>query len=275
MLPVTTEVVNDGLVPKTKTPDPVSSVIADARLALLGVAKNVATPVPKPDTPVEIGNPVQFVNVPDVGVPSNGVTNVGDVAKTFEPVPVLSVSADDKFALLGVARKVATPVPSPDIPVDTGNPVQFVKVPEVGVPNKGVTSVGDVSKTSFPVPVAPVEVTLSNVTWPLADNVVNAPEEAVVSPIDVLFIEPPERVIFGTITLPVPFGVMVKSILVLVPDATHDVPEIIAKSETPISVYIALVDTICKFAFPVTVRSPVIVPPDKLNFSESNSFNAD
>ena len=33
-------------------------------------ANAVATPVPKPDTPVEIGNPVALVKVPDEGVPS-------------------------------------------------------------------------------------------------------------------------------------------------------------------------------------------------------------
>jgi len=37
-----------GAVPKTSAPDPVSPVTADARLALDGVAKNLATPVPRP-----------------------------------------------------------------------------------------------------------------------------------------------------------------------------------------------------------------------------------
>ena len=63
-------VTNVGLVAKTADPDPVSSVKADARFALDGVAKNVATLVPKPDTPVEIGRPVQLVNVPELGVPN-------------------------------------------------------------------------------------------------------------------------------------------------------------------------------------------------------------
>jgi hypothetical protein len=43
------EVINDGLVPNTRAPDPVSSVIADAKFAEDGVAKNVVTPVPKPE----------------------------------------------------------------------------------------------------------------------------------------------------------------------------------------------------------------------------------
>jgi hypothetical protein len=68
-----------GLVPKTNAPDPVSSVTAVFKLALLGVAKKVATPDPKPVTPVLIGSPVQLVNTPDTGVPSAGVTNVGPV----------------------------------------------------------------------------------------------------------------------------------------------------------------------------------------------------
>ena len=31
---------------------------------------------------------MQFVSVPDVGVPSMGVTSVGDVERTFDPLPV-------------------------------------------------------------------------------------------------------------------------------------------------------------------------------------------
>ena len=81
-----------GAVPKTNTPLPVSSVTALARLALDGVAKKVATPVPRPETPVEIGNPVALVSVPEVGVPRIGVTKVGEVAKTAAPVPVSSLS---------------------------------------------------------------------------------------------------------------------------------------------------------------------------------------
>ncbi len=77
-----------GLVPNTREPEPVSLVTADARFALVGVARNVATPVPRPDTPVEIGRPVALVSVADVGVPRIGVTRVGEVANTREPEPV-------------------------------------------------------------------------------------------------------------------------------------------------------------------------------------------
>jgi hypothetical protein len=72
-------VVNAGLVANTSAPDPVSPVTAAARLAEDGVARNVATPAPRPLTPVAIGSPAQLVSVPDAGVPNVGVTIVGDV----------------------------------------------------------------------------------------------------------------------------------------------------------------------------------------------------
>ncbi len=40
-------------------------------------AKAVATPVPRPDTPVEMGKPVALVNTPEAGVPKAGVVIVG------------------------------------------------------------------------------------------------------------------------------------------------------------------------------------------------------
>ena len=56
-------------------------------------ANAVATPVPRPLTPVEIGRPVAFVKVTLEGVPSTGVTSVGLVENTRLPVPVSSVTA--------------------------------------------------------------------------------------------------------------------------------------------------------------------------------------
>jgi len=131
-------------------------VMADRRFAEDGVARKVATPVPKPLTPVAIGRPVAFVSVAEVGVPRIGVTKVGDVANTAEPVPVSSVKADRRFVEDGVARKVATPVPRPLTPVEMGRPVAFVRVPLEGVPSAGVTSVGDVANTKAPEPVSSV-----------------------------------------------------------------------------------------------------------------------
>jgi hypothetical protein len=45
------------------------------------------------------------------------------------------------LALDGVARNVETPEPNPLTPVDTGNPVQLVRVPETGVPRAGAVKV--------------------------------------------------------------------------------------------------------------------------------------
>jgi len=147
-------VIRVGVLAKTTDPLPVSSVRHWAKLAEVGVARNVATLVPSPLTPVDIGSPVQLVSVPLVGVPRRGVTRVGEVAKTFAPVPVSSVSAAAKLAELGVARNAATPVPSPLTPVEIGRPVQLVSVPLEGVPRRGVTSVGLVDITKVvPVPV--------------------------------------------------------------------------------------------------------------------------
>jgi hypothetical protein len=146
-----TEVVNVGLVPNTSAPVPVSPVTALAKLALDGVARNVATPEPSPEIPVDTGSPVAFVSTPEDGVPSAGVVNVGDVyvappatvpeivglamvglvPNTKAPDPVSSVTAEARFALDGVAKNAATPDPRPLIPVDTGSPVALVSVPVI------------------------------------------------------------------------------------------------------------------------------------------------
>ena len=140
-----TGVTKVGLVANTNEPVPVSSVTVASKLALVGVVKNVATPVANPETPVAIGSPVQLVSVPDVGVPKIGVTKIGLIAKTAEPVPVSSVNADRKLAELGVVKNVATFEPNPLIPVAIGNPVQFVNVPLTGVPKVGVPIMGAVN----------------------------------------------------------------------------------------------------------------------------------
>ncbi len=87
-------------------------------------------PVAKPLTPVEIGSPVQFVSVPDVGVPNNGVIREGEVPNTAAPVPVSSVRAAARFADVGVARNVPTPVPSPVMPATGAAVAVIVPDPE-------------------------------------------------------------------------------------------------------------------------------------------------
>ena len=103
--PVMVGVVIAGLVAKTFAPVPVSSVRHEARLAELGVARKVATLVPSPLTPVEIGRPVHEVSVPLEGVPRIGVTSVGEVSTTnLEPVPVCEAM------LVAFPEDVITPV---------------------------------------------------------------------------------------------------------------------------------------------------------------------
>jgi hypothetical protein len=85
-----TGVTRVGDVANTLTPVPVLSVRAAAKLADEGVPKKVATLAAKPETPVEIGSPVQLVRVPEDGVPKAGVTRVGEVANTNAPLPVSS-----------------------------------------------------------------------------------------------------------------------------------------------------------------------------------------
>jgi hypothetical protein len=156
VLSVNTLVVNVGLVEKTTLLLPLSSVSADARLALVGVAKNVATPVPRPETPVLMGRPVQLVSVPAEGVPMFGVTSVGLFENTTVLEPVSSVRAVARFALDGVAKKAATPLPRPETPLLIGRPVQLVSVPAEGVPMLGVTSVGLFENTTVLEPVSSV-----------------------------------------------------------------------------------------------------------------------
>jgi hypothetical protein len=100
---------------------------------------DVVVPVPPlatgsvPVTPVVIGKPVQFVRVPEAGVPNTGVVNVGLLDNTLLPLPV----------------DVVTPLPPlatgnvPVVPPSIGRPVQFVRVPEAGVPRTGVIRVGE------------------------------------------------------------------------------------------------------------------------------------
>jgi hypothetical protein len=161
--------VTTAVVPEIITIGVVGAIVV--ALAMVGAAAVVAI---KPEylTLVSVGLPVQFVKTPLVGVPkigvtkvmlvlvqaeisplatvpNAGVTKVGLVANTKKPVPVSSVTAERKLALEGVPKKVATFDPNPDMPVDTGNPVQEVRVPDAGMPNAGVTKVGLVNKVAI------------------------------------------------------------------------------------------------------------------------------
>ena len=140
----------EPICPTISEADATETALVPAPLSSAPDVNDVA-PVPPfatgkvPVTPVVNGRPVAFVNVADDGVPRAGVTNVGLLANTKAPEPVSPVTAAAKFALDGVAKNVATPVPKPEIPVATGNAVQLVSVPDEGVPKAGVTKVEEVS----------------------------------------------------------------------------------------------------------------------------------
>ncbi len=74
---------------------PAAVAVDVSRVKLAIAAGAVVAAVPPlargsvPVTPVVSGKPVQLVNVPEEGVPSAGVTSVGDVANTLAPVPVI------------------------------------------------------------------------------------------------------------------------------------------------------------------------------------------
>ena len=86
--------------------------------------------VPKTGAVNTMPDDVQAEILPLATVPSAGVINVGLVPNTNAPVPVSPVTAEAKFALDGVAKNVATPLPNPLMPDAKGNPVQLVNVPD-------------------------------------------------------------------------------------------------------------------------------------------------
>ena len=98
---------------------PDSSVKADAKFALLGVAKNAATLAPNPETPVDIGSPVQLVRVPEPGVPRTGAVIVGLVnvllVRVCVPVSVTSVSVPEGTVNVEVPDVVNVKVCAADI----------------------------------------------------------------------------------------------------------------------------------------------------------------
>ena len=101
---------------------------------------------------------VPVLKLPDVGVPSTGVTKVGEVDNTTEPVPVDVVTPVPPLATARVADKPAAVPVVFWLKVGQVN-VPVLKLPDVGVPSTGVTKVGDVAKAStVPVPVVVYEV---------------------------------------------------------------------------------------------------------------------
>ena len=125
-----------------------------------------------PVTPVVKGRPVTLVITPLAGVPSAGVTSVGDVERTVDPLPVELVTPVPPLATARVPASVIAPDVadagvSPVVPpanvvtpvVDVSNVAEEGIVVELIVPavvfpdSVGVVRVGDVLRTTEPEPV--------------------------------------------------------------------------------------------------------------------------
>ena len=158
-----------GLVAKTFAPDPVSSVNAVASWAEVNEPSEAALPT-EVTAPVKLALvvtlpavspaavPVMFVPTKADGVPSAGVTNVGELLRTTLVVPVL----------------VVTPVP----PFRTGNavpdsPIASVPVVVMGEPEM-LKNVGTVAATDVTVPVPVIVV---QVGIPVPAEVSTCPDE--------------------------------------------------------------------------------------------------
>jgi len=255
-----TGVTKVGDVANTFTPEPVSSVNTAARLALDGVVRKVATLAASPEIPVETGRSVQLVRVPELGVPNAGVVNVGDVK-----VLLVSVSVEDVVTTftpsivttpappLASVVSVACPSsiePTPNaVDVDAvrpliGNDVQLVRVPELGVPNAGVTRVGLVANTAEPEPVSSVRA---------------------VAKLEELK-EPNDVVVLTDVIAPVKLGILVVEVAVPVTAPviapTNDVAVITPLKLAPLPKS----DVVC-VVIPLKVESPLI-------FSEVKSLGA-
>jgi hypothetical protein len=196
-----------------------------------------------------------LVNVALVGVPKTGVTKVGEVAKTNEPDPVSSVTALARFALVGVAKNVAIPVPKPETPVLIGNPVVFVKTPLEGVPSAGVVKVGEVRVTpENVVTVAPnatlvdpiVTVELVNAELPMLVNVF-------VDPLIDLFVS------VSVVALPTKVSVLVGSVNVPV-FVMVDITGLVNVLFVSVCVPVRVATTLVSIAI-VTALAPVYEPP--------------
>lgn len=112
---------------------------------------------------------VRPLSVVAVAAPSVGVVKLGEVVPAGPPVPDEAPPSN-----------VATPVPSPDTPVEIGRPVQLVSVPDVGVPRTGAVSVRPAIVPAVAPRLTDVEpiVTLELVSdeLPIFDSVLDAPD---------------------------------------------------------------------------------------------------
>jgi hypothetical protein len=153
-------------------------------------ASAVAMPVPRPETPVLMGRPVQLDSVPLEGVPRIGVTRVGEVANTAAPLPVSSVSAAERLAEEKEPSEVA-------LPIDVIAPVRLALVTTVAanepvpLPVTPPVRVMVWSPVFVPLRLLPVTAPVAAIVL-LAVTVVNAPVDGLEAPIAV-FVRPTDE----------------------------------------------------------------------------------
>src|SRR3989344_691140 len=122
--------------PSTKVkPLPVvlDTTVNASEIVVVPTAKAVTVVFPKVEVPVTPTVTEKVAAAPAKVPETVGEAIVGEVPNTTAPDPVSPVTAAAKLAVEGVARKVATPVPSPEIPVETGRPVALVTAAPVPV----------------------------------------------------------------------------------------------------------------------------------------------
>ena len=148
-LPESTLVVNVGAVANTNAPVPVESVTAEFKLDDVGVARNVATPVPRPDIPVLTGNPVALVNVAELGVPRGPPEyNTVPPEPKLTEAPSLALNVTELFVARVLPSAMVNVAPVPGLLIAT-----LLIVVAVAAPRVGVISVGDEASTTDPDPV--------------------------------------------------------------------------------------------------------------------------
>ena len=103
-----------------------------------------------------VGSPVQFVSVPDAGVPNTGVTSVGDILRTFEPDPVDVVTPDPPLATGRIPDTWLVNEIVPTIPYGPVTPVTPVAPVYPVTPVAPVYPVTPVAPVYPVTPVAPV-----------------------------------------------------------------------------------------------------------------------
>jgi hypothetical protein len=182
-----------------------------------------------------IGNPVQLVRVPELGVPNTGVTRVGEVANTAEPEPVSSVNAVARLAELKepnvvvVLTDVIAPVRFGILVVDDAVPVRAPTKPEVAVTIPEALMFVAISEVTVETP----EELMLPVTLPVMfpekpEVAVTIPEALILVAINEVTVETPEELM-----LPVTFPEK-PEVAVTIPEALILVAFTAVNVETPL-----------------------------------------